>query len=100
MPWQQTRYMEPMLVHCWPSVVDGGPALNQHRVTVSCSRGGGGAVSTDLQGGFWEHKAAGRQRTVTAYLSTEHLLSFTSGRRHSFCASLAFISAGIIKYEG
>ena len=32
---KQTEDSEPMLVSCWASVVDGGPTLNQHRVTVS-----------------------------------------------------------------
>ena len=30
---QQTRYTDPMLVLCWASVADDGPALNQHWVT-------------------------------------------------------------------
>ena len=29
---QQTRYINPMLVQCWASVVDGGLTLDQHRV--------------------------------------------------------------------
>ena len=33
---QQTQDIHPMLVRCWASVVDGGPALNQHWVNVSC----------------------------------------------------------------
>ena len=33
---QQTRYVEPMVVQFWASVADGGPALNQHWVDVSC----------------------------------------------------------------
>ena len=36
---QQTRDIEPMLVQCWASVVDDGPALNQHWVNVSCLLG-------------------------------------------------------------
>ena len=34
--------MQPKLVWCWASVVDGGSALNQHWVNVSCLPGGGG----------------------------------------------------------
>ena len=33
---QQTRYIAPLLVQCWASVVDGGPTLNQHWDNVSC----------------------------------------------------------------
>ena len=32
----QTRYTDPMLVQCWASVADDGPALNQQWVSVSC----------------------------------------------------------------
>ena len=32
---QQTRDVDPMLVHCWVDVVDGGPTVNQHWVSVS-----------------------------------------------------------------
>ena len=35
-----TRYIDPMLVQCWPAVCDGGPALNQHCVKVSRLRSG------------------------------------------------------------
>ena len=27
---------EPMLLYCWTAIADDGPALNQHRVNVSC----------------------------------------------------------------
>ena len=30
---QQRRYINPMLVQCWASVVDGGPTLDQHWVS-------------------------------------------------------------------
>ena len=36
---QQTRDIEPLLVQCWASVVDGGPALNQQWLNVSCLLG-------------------------------------------------------------
>ena len=32
----QTRYVDPMLVWCWPTVYDAGPTLNYHRVNISC----------------------------------------------------------------
>ena len=34
---QQTRYTHPVLVKCWASVCDVGPALNQHRPSISKS---------------------------------------------------------------
>ena len=34
---QQTRYINPMLIQCWASVVDAGPTLDQHSLDVSCS---------------------------------------------------------------
>ena len=37
---QQTRDIEPLLVHCWASVVNGGPTLNQQWPNVSCLLGG------------------------------------------------------------
>ena len=42
---QQTRYIDPMLVHCWASVVDGGPTLDQHWLDVSCFLGYGWPIS-------------------------------------------------------
>ena len=36
---QQTRYIDPMLVQCWTSVVDGDPTLDQHWIDVSCLLG-------------------------------------------------------------
>ena len=39
-PAQQTRHVEPMLVQCWLTVYDVGPALNQHWFNVSCLLGG------------------------------------------------------------
>ena len=36
---QQTRDVHPMLVQCWPTVCDAGPALYQHWVNVSCLLG-------------------------------------------------------------
>ena len=33
---QQTRGIEPVLVRCWASVTDGGPALGQRRVCWEC----------------------------------------------------------------
>ena len=33
---QQTRAIEPLLVQCWASVVDGGPTLNQQWLNISC----------------------------------------------------------------
>ena len=33
---QQTRYTEPMLVKCWATVYDVGPALSQRLLNVSC----------------------------------------------------------------
>ena len=38
---QQTQVIDPMLVQCWASVVDGGPTLDQHWVYVSCLLGPG-----------------------------------------------------------
>ena len=35
----QTRYIEPMLSWCWPSVVDDGPTSTQHWLNVSCLLG-------------------------------------------------------------
>ena len=32
---QQTRYINPILIQCWASVVNGGPALDQHWIDVS-----------------------------------------------------------------
>ena len=37
--YQQTRYINPVLVQCWASVVAGGPTLHQHWVDVSCLLG-------------------------------------------------------------
>ena len=37
---QQTRYVGPVLVWCWPTVYDAGPTSNQHRSNVSCLLGG------------------------------------------------------------
>ena len=31
-----TQHLEPMLIYCWFSVVDGGPTLNQHWFRVLC----------------------------------------------------------------
>ena len=36
----EPRYFDPMLVRCWPAVVDGGPTSKQHWVNVSCLLGG------------------------------------------------------------
>ena len=36
---QQTRYIVPLLVQCWASILDGGPRLNQHWDNVSCLLG-------------------------------------------------------------
>ena len=36
---QQTRYINPMLVQYWPIVYDTGPTMNQHWVDVSCFLG-------------------------------------------------------------
>ena len=36
---QQTRDIEPLLVQCWASVVDGGPTLNQQWLNLSSSLG-------------------------------------------------------------
>ena len=36
---QQTRGVEPVLVWCWASAADGGPALDQHWVNISCLLG-------------------------------------------------------------
>ena len=36
---QQTRDIEPLLVHCWASVVDGEPTMNQQWLNVSCLLG-------------------------------------------------------------
>ena len=33
---REARDVEPMLVKGWASVVDGGPAFNQHWLNVSC----------------------------------------------------------------
>ena len=33
---QPTRYVEPILVQCWPAVYDVGPTLNQYWFNVSC----------------------------------------------------------------
>ena len=35
---QQTQDLEPTLIYCWSSVVDGGPTLQQHWFNVSCFR--------------------------------------------------------------
>ena len=37
LPCQQTRYIEPMLVHCWPAVIDGGLTVNQHWCLLGCT---------------------------------------------------------------
>ena len=50
-----------MLVQCWASVADGGPALNQHWVNVLCMPG----LIT--------------QAAVTAYLRSQQLLLFVFG---------------------
>ena len=47
-PSQQTRYVDPMLDQCWASVYDGGPALVQHWVDVSCLRVRTAAVALRL----------------------------------------------------
>ena len=39
LPTQQTQDIDPMLVQCWASVVDGGPTLDQHWVDVLCLLG-------------------------------------------------------------
>ena len=44
------RDVDPMLVQCWPDVVDGGATLNQHWVNVSCLLGS--CVSYVLQTRF------------------------------------------------
>ena len=36
---QETRGIDPILVKCWDSVVDGGPTLNQYWVHASCLLG-------------------------------------------------------------
>ena len=36
-----TREVHPMLLECWPSVADDGPAFQQHCVNVSCWLGAG-----------------------------------------------------------
>ena len=36
---QQTRDIEPLLVQCWASVVDGGPTLNQQWLNGACLLG-------------------------------------------------------------
>ena len=38
--------MHPIVDHCWVSVADGDPALNQHRINVSrlLERGGDGTI--------------------------------------------------------
>ena len=36
---QKTRYVDPMLVQCWPSVFNAGPTLYQRWINVSCSPG-------------------------------------------------------------
>ena len=36
---QKTGEIDTMLVQCWASVVDGGPALSQHRVNISIFSG-------------------------------------------------------------
>ena len=36
---QQARDIHTMLIRCWASVTDAGPALNQHWVNVSCLLG-------------------------------------------------------------
>ena len=38
-PVQQTREINPMLVQCWASIVDGGPTLYQHWLDASCLLG-------------------------------------------------------------
>ena len=35
---RKTRGVDPMLFYCWTSVVDAGPALNQHWLNVTCFR--------------------------------------------------------------
>ena len=57
---QQTRDVDPMLAHCWPAVVDGGPAVNQHWVNISCLLG-------------WSHRPAAR--TVLTGTVTRQLAS-------------------------
>ena len=39
LPTQQTRDIEPLLIQCWASVVDGGPTLNQQWLNVACLLG-------------------------------------------------------------
>ena len=36
---RKTRHIETMLVKCWPTICDAGPALNQHFFNVSCLLG-------------------------------------------------------------
>ena len=43
-PAKMGRGIEPMLYQCWASVVDGGPALEQHWVDVSCLLGRTGII--------------------------------------------------------
>ena len=37
-----------MLAQCWASVVDGGPTLNQHPVSVSCLLDTTGFIISDI----------------------------------------------------
>ena len=78
---QQSQYIHPMLVRCWPSVVDGGPTLNQPRVNVSC-----------LQGRWRKrHRVPINHETLNRCLSNVVLASATLAQHWTSTASMSSV---------
>ena len=75
---QQAPHVDPMLGQCWPSVVDAGPTLAQHRVNVSCSRS---LASLNFHPNIARGRmAAQKQTAVTACFSSKLLPPFAFAR--------------------
>ena len=76
---QQTRDFDPMLDHCWASVVNGGPTLVQHFVDVSCLLGRSlPAIFIVLPGSLslLSIHTVQSQKAVTAHFTSKQLLPF------------------------
>ena len=90
---QQTRYIEPLLVQCWPAVYDVGPTMNEQWLNVSCLWDSWWLTSIFVlkygnvcQMGLchsavfslllYDNIGIQSQHVVTAYLKSEQLLHF------------------------
>ena len=65
---QQARDVDPMLLWCWASVADGGSALQQHWVNVSCNYWG---VALDFKQTLWNKKCYGICKFMTFLCITD-----------------------------